>query len=111
MTGGLDTLTPREREVLELVAEGLSNTEIGERLGTEVKTVKTHLGNLYQKLHVSNRTQAAAVIWRARMWSVETELDELRRQIDDMQPELKALTFYLRRAVRLFEGLTDAALR
>jgi DNA-binding NarL/FixJ family response regulator len=52
-------LTPRERTVLELVAKGLSNREIGARLSTAPGTVKVHLGRIYAKLGVGDRTAAA----------------------------------------------------
>ena len=45
-----DALTPREREVLQLVAEGLTSKEIGARLGTTLKTVETHRTNVIRKL-------------------------------------------------------------
>ena len=51
-------LTTRELEVLQEVASGLSNKEIGEKLFISEKTVKNHLTNIYQKLGVSDRTQA-----------------------------------------------------
>lgn len=54
-----DRLTPRELEVLRLIAAGLSNKEIGARLSVSVATVKTHLEHILQKLQVSDRTQAA----------------------------------------------------
>lgn len=57
----LEALTPREREVLKGIAEGLSNREIAERLGVAEKTVKTHAGNVYGKLGVTRRTQAAVL--------------------------------------------------
>lgn len=53
-------ITEREYEVLELLAEGASNREIGERLHISANTVKTHLSRLYDKLGVSRRTQATA---------------------------------------------------
>jgi amino acid adenylation domain-containing protein len=53
-------LTPRELEVLELVTHGLTNTAIARSLSVSVHTVKFHLGSVYRKLDVSNRTEAAA---------------------------------------------------
>ena len=51
-------ITEREYEVLELLARGQSNKEIGETLFVSPNTVKTHLAHLYEKLEVSRRTQA-----------------------------------------------------
>jgi DNA-binding NarL/FixJ family response regulator len=56
--GGAD-LTPREFEILQLVAEGNTNAEIAKRLWVTQWTVKFHLANAYRKLGVSNRTEAA----------------------------------------------------
>lgn len=52
-------LTPRELEVLSLIAQGKSNREIAMALSISEKTVKTHVGNILSKLHLSDRTQAA----------------------------------------------------
>jgi DNA-binding NarL/FixJ family response regulator len=52
-------LTPREREVLELIARGRSNKRIALELGVSEKTVKTHVGHVLAKLGVTDRTQAA----------------------------------------------------
>ena len=52
-------LTPREREVAELIARGRSNKLIALELGIAEKTVKTHVGNILGKLGLSDRTQAA----------------------------------------------------
>ncbi len=51
-------ISERELEVLELVAEGLSNKQIAGQLFVSVNTIKTHLSNLYEKLEVKRRTQA-----------------------------------------------------
>jgi NarL family two-component system response regulator LiaR len=54
-----EPLTDREVEVIRLVAQGLSNEEIGERLFIAKRTVRTHVSNILGKLHLANRTQAA----------------------------------------------------
>jgi len=54
-----DTLSGREQEVLKLVSEGLSNKEISQALGISASTVKNHLRNIMEKLHVRNRVEAA----------------------------------------------------
>jgi DNA-binding CsgD family transcriptional regulator len=55
-------VTPREREVLTLVAEGLTNREIGRRLGISPGTVRSHLEHAYPKLGVSTRTAATSAV-------------------------------------------------
>lgn len=54
----LETLTGRETEVLELVAQGLSNKGVGERLGISDQTVKFHIASIAGKLGAANRTDA-----------------------------------------------------
>jgi DNA-binding NarL/FixJ family response regulator len=61
----LDTLSPREREVLSVMAEGLTNEEIAERLVISQATVKTHVGAILAKLDARDRTQAVVRAWRA----------------------------------------------
>ncbi len=69
--GPLDELTEREGEVLELLAKGCSNREIGERLYISEKTVKHYMTNILQKLHVHNRVEAALMAQRAGVGGAE----------------------------------------
>lgn len=55
-------LTPRERAILHLVAEGKGNQEIGRCLGISPRTVKVHLANVFEKLGVNRRMEAVAVL-------------------------------------------------
>jgi two-component system NarL family response regulator len=57
----LATLSPREREILELAASGRPNRDIAETLYVSESTVRTHLTNIYRKLQVSNRAQASRI--------------------------------------------------
>ncbi len=63
-------LTPSERKVLELIGDGLSNREIGEKLGVAEKTVKNHITSLLSKMGLQRRTQVAAWVagQRAAGW-------------------------------------------
>jgi two-component system, NarL family, response regulator LiaR len=60
-------LTRREREVLELMVEGLTNTEIADRLVVSLSTVKTHVSSIIAKLGASTRTEAAAIAVREHL--------------------------------------------
>jgi DNA-binding NarL/FixJ family response regulator len=68
-------LTSRERQILELVADGLRNHVVAQRLGISQKTVANHLSTIFVKLHVEDRTQA---IVRARQAGLATSLDKPR---------------------------------
>jgi two-component system, NarL family, response regulator DegU len=58
----VESLTRREMEILRLVAEGMTNEEIGKKIFISEKTVKTHLTNIFDKLKVNNRFKAALMI-------------------------------------------------
>jgi NarL family two-component system response regulator LiaR len=66
-----DPLTPREVEVLQLVAQGWQNSEIGERLVISEATVRTHVSNILSKLHLASRTQAALYALREGLASLD----------------------------------------
>jgi DNA-binding CsgD family transcriptional regulator len=63
---GWQSLTPSERAVVDLVAEGLSNPQIGQRLYISRRTVQTHLAHVFAKLHITSRAQLAAEAIRHR---------------------------------------------
>ncbi len=65
---GLDELTPRELETLRLVADGLSNAEIGEQLFIGETTVKTHVTHILQKLDLRDRVQAVVLAHQAGLF-------------------------------------------
>ena len=57
----LASLTGREEQILRLVANGLSNKEVGRELDLQEKTVKHHMTSILQKLHARNRVEAAVI--------------------------------------------------
>jgi two-component system, NarL family, response regulator DevR len=79
----LGGLTARERKILELIGDGLTNRQIGERLSVSVKTVKNYVSVLFVKLGMEQRTQAAA--YAARVFDGRTS--GLSQDIRDHQPE------------------------
>jgi DNA-binding NarL/FixJ family response regulator len=72
------SLTPREREILMLIAAGHGNKQIARLLGISDKTVKSHCGRLFQRIGVTDRTQAA--IWALKNLPVELDEPHLESQ-------------------------------
>jgi len=65
--GGTDVLTPREREILQLLADGLSNADVAGQLFISQETVKSHVRHILTKLEADTRTQAVAIALRDAM--------------------------------------------
>ena len=63
----INSLTEREREVLKYIVDGKSNTEIAEEMFISMHTAKAHVGNILNKLSVSDRVQAAVKAIRTRI--------------------------------------------
>jgi NarL family two-component system response regulator LiaR len=68
-----DPLTERELVVLKLVAQGLTNHEIAEKMVISERTVGNHIGNILSKLHLANRTQAALYALREGIASLNND--------------------------------------
>jgi RNA polymerase sigma factor (sigma-70 family) len=75
---GLETITQREREVLDLIGEGMTNNEIADRLGIAEKTVRNTVSVLLNKLGMQHRTQAAIYITKLR--AAQRKAMDLREQ-------------------------------
>lgn len=75
-SSAIETLSPRQREVIELIAKGLSNDDIGRVLGIAAATVRSHVSQLLLTLDIDNRTEAAALYaaWCARAPHAEAVL-------------------------------------
>ena len=69
---GLRALTPRELEVLEMIAGGLTNAEAARRLELSVHAIKFHLAAIYRRLGVTNRTEAAVTYFRSMNGSLDS---------------------------------------
>ena len=67
-----DGLTARETEILQLLAEGLSNKEIAQKASISAVTVRNHLEHIFRKLHVRCRTEAAAKFFRTKQGGAST---------------------------------------
>jgi DNA-binding CsgD family transcriptional regulator len=80
--GSVSTIrfSKREIEVLELASQGMTNPQIARRLGLSVHAIKFHLGSIYRKTGVSNRTEAA-VAYALRMSNGANEVDAAGPQI------------------------------
>jgi DNA-binding NarL/FixJ family response regulator len=78
-------LTTREREILAIAGEGLTNKEIARRLHIELPTVKSHMHNILEKLHVRSRTEAAALALWPRERDLVTSAPEFN-PLDDGAP-------------------------
>jgi DNA-binding NarL/FixJ family response regulator len=68
---GLATLTPRELQVLQMIAFGMTNAEAARRLHLSVHAIKFHLAAIYRRLGVNNRTEAAVTYLRSMNGSLE----------------------------------------
>jgi DNA-binding NarL/FixJ family response regulator len=68
---GVDELTAREREILRLIASGLSNAEIGQELYIGDTTVKTHVTHILQKLGLRDRVQAVVLAYQTRLFETD----------------------------------------
>lgn len=73
VTEGFQPLTPREREILSLMSEGLPNKTIASRLSISERTVTTHVANIYSKLHVNNRVSAIQEAMKRRILNLDLD--------------------------------------
>ena len=78
LPAGETRLTPREMEILQLVARGMSNTELADTLLVSENTVKTHVKNILAKLHMKNRREASA--YAARLGYLQPDDGEIPRR-------------------------------
>ena len=71
-------LTERERQVLILIANGLSNREIADTLAISESTVENHIYHIYTKLGISNRAQAVAYAFQSKIIVLHNDMTEYR---------------------------------
>ncbi len=106
---GQNILTQREREVIILVTQGLTNEQIAERMGTRISTVKAYLHQAFVKLNVRNRTQA--VLEALKQANIAEEglysLEEMADWLSSIGPEvLEAAAKILRQRQAQEQGKT-----
>lgn len=99
----IEALTPREREVLTLIADGLNDAEIERHIGIVHSTLRCHLASLYRHLGVSSRIQAAMIVWQRQIKCLEAENITLRQLVAGSCPELQQLDFHITRAAMLIK--------
>lgn len=110
MVGAVGQLTPRQLEVLELIAEGQTNKEIGQSLGIAAGTVKTHVAAVMDALGVANRTEAASFLHRE---GLSTSGRGMTPEVPGFggRPAIAVLPFEIRARIEdaefLAEGLAD----
>ena len=76
---GIESLSPRQKEVLVLIGQGKSNLEIAETLSCSLNTIKRHVTAVLQKLHLPNRTRAAMLVSKLNMPQTEIRHSKARR--------------------------------
>ena len=81
----LGELTPREKEILYWLAQGLSNLEVASRMVLSEKTVKNHVSHMLKKLDLRDRTQAAIMAWKVGF--AQLSPDTMEQAIRDSRPE------------------------
>jgi len=79
---GWGDLTDREREVVALLAEGLTNAQIAEKLTVSLATAKFHVGGVLSKLGVSNRAEAVTLYWQHQLVGQTGPLEGHTSQLD-----------------------------
>jgi DNA-binding CsgD family transcriptional regulator len=102
-----DRLTPREVQIVNLIADGASNSAIGARLVLSVRTVERHIENIYSKLGVQGRTARAAVA----AYAVRTESTAFRRGTRLRTPDGRGHGSYARQNLRVYADGTQFSLR